>query len=185
MSVFSNGWGAGLYFWWRSANSVRIPNLPFPRCELSLLPITPEGQPWDLLPLAEALGPRLGFVPHVEPVPLALPQAALGVRGKFDAVALARMMVRRSSEHLAVIGIVPEHLYSSARPDLPYAMGAREHNGAVISARYLEGERLEKMILRYIGEMVYGLPRSDDPGCLLYKDLTQPEQFDVMEYRFS
>lgn len=176
--------GAGLLFWWKTANSPRIPNLPFPQAELLLVPITPEGEPWDLVPLAQCLAPRLGWVPHVDATPLALPHAALGHRGKYDAVALARMMSRRSSENLAVIGLVPENLYSSARRDLPFAMGAREHNGAVISARFLEGERLEKMILRYIGEMVFKLPRSDEPTSLLYRDLTQPEQLDDMDWRY-
>lgn len=176
---------AGGYYWWRTVNDPRIPNLPPPARRLLLLPIIEEGAVWDLTPLAHRLAPRLGFVPDIEVMPLVLPQAAFDTRrSKYDAAALARMMTRRCSPELAVIGLVGAHLYSSVRPDLPFAMGAREGLGAVISAHYLKEERLEKMILRYAGEMVFGLARSEEPTSLLFRELTQPEELDLMAWRY-
>ena len=73
-----------------------------------------------------------------------------------------------------------------------YAFGlrAKDHLAVVSTARMSEFfhsremRRLEKMVTRDIGILYFGLPLSDDPGSVLYRDIGGPDDLDNMSEDF-
>ncbi len=182
------GIGLSLAFSTRS-----LPGLGPPRRGLLVLPLIEQQEAPSAMAgwLAEQIEGELAFEVEIAD-PLKLPTTALNTkRGQYDAVALAQMLAREARQERAVLGILEFDLFSPERTDLPFALGARYGLAGVISVfRMAEGqpekapERLKKMALRYAGEMCCEVGRSSDPTSLVYNRLKDPQQLDLMEFRF-
>lgn len=97
----------------------------------------------------------------------------------------------------AVLAVTSKDLYTSAKPEWRYCFGTHGPNHtAVISsvrmgARFQKSlfptkraeDRFRKLLLRYVLEMAYEVPRNDDPKSLLYSRVLAPRDLSAMEYR--
>ena len=91
-----------------------------------------------------------------------------------------------------VIGLTSTDLYIAGVSSWRYAFGlrAKDHLAVVSTARMSEFfhsremRRLEKMVTRDIGILYFGLPLSDDPGSVLYRDIGGPDDLDNMSEDF-
>jgi predicted Zn-dependent protease len=89
-----------------------------------------------------------------------------------------------------VIGLVTEDVYTRARTDWDWSFGVRsEGRFAVVSTARMtaqfelrgverERSRLRKMVTRDIGILYYGLPFSENPESVLYRDLLGVDDLD-------
>lgn len=89
-----------------------------------------------------------------------------------------------------VIGLVTEDVYTRARGDWDWSFGVRsEGRFAVVSTARMtaqfelrgverERSRLRKMVTRDIGILYYGLPFSENPKSVLYRDLLGVDDLD-------
>lgn len=90
-----------------------------------------------------------------------------------------------------VIALVDRDMYI-ADSTWRYAYGLRDkgHLAVVSTARLDDGfpgkkmERLQKMVTKNIGLLAFGLPQSDDPKSVLYKDILGPVDLDRMSEDF-
>lgn len=110
------------------------------------------------------------------------PSAFDARRRQFGAERLVLGMVRNggfTDDRILVIGLTTQDLYIESMT-WRYAFGMRQSNGvALISTarihRPLEldgGQALfRKLVVRYVGFLLYGLPESSDRGDILYRDL--------------
>jgi predicted Zn-dependent protease len=94
-----------------------------------------------------------------------------------------------------LIGLVSDDLYIRDRPDWEWAFGLRleDRFGVVSTARMrgafafsdrIEMVRLRKMVTRDIGLMYYGLPISDNPRSVLFRDLDGVGDLDSLSEDF-
>lgn len=99
-------------------------------------------------------------------------------------------------DNQVVIGVVDRDMYVRTRPEWRFAFGEWALNVGVISTgrmgssfdwfdHAVERARLRKMVTRYIGFMLYGLPESADRGSVLYQPLLSRDDLDLMgeDYR--
>jgi predicted Zn-dependent protease len=95
-----------------------------------------------------------------------------------------------------VIGVTAEDMYVRFRSDWRFAFGVIQGNVGVISTgrmgssfdwfdHAVERRRLRKMVTRYIGFLLYGLPESADRSSVLYQPLLSLGDLDAMgeDYR--
>ncbi len=90
-----------------------------------------------------------------------------------------------------VIGLVSDDMYIAAESwRYAYGLRAQGHLAVVSTARLSDGlgsdkmRRLQKMITKDIGILYFGLPLSDDPGSVLYRDVGGPTDLDRMSEDF-
>ncbi len=149
----------------------------------------------DMLGLAGFYGARYGLpIAVIDPIPIpndVLDRSRRQLIGE-DLIAYLRAAAPMAVfENQVVIGVVAEDLYVRARPDWRFAFGAIRGNVAVISTarmvapfdlldRALERARMRKMVTRYIGYMLYGLPESADRHSVLYDPLLSRDDLDAM-----
>lgn len=182
----------GLYYLTREASEV-LPNLPAPSAHLAVTTLVREGEEASELGAwtATEIHRYTGLEVEVRPS-LKLPAGALHVaRGQYDAVHLARILEGHCGPGEVLLGLTEYDLFSSDRPNLSFALGGRLAHTGVVSVCRMGGAdpeetllRFKKMALRYVGEMVFKLPRSADPASMLYGELQRPSDFDRMELRF-
>jgi hypothetical protein len=92
-----------------------------------------------------------------------------------------------------VIGLTSADMYVGAE-SWRYAYGLRAQGHlAIVSTGRMDAYwadharlmgRLEKMVTRDIGVLYFGLPLSDDPGSVLYRDIGGPDDLDRMSEDF-
>jgi hypothetical protein len=90
-----------------------------------------------------------------------------------------------------VIGLTSDDMYIASE-DWRYAYGLRAQNHlAIVSAARLDDflgrermRRLQKMVTKNIGILYFGLPVSDDPGSVLYRNVLGPTDLDRMSEDF-
>ena len=90
-----------------------------------------------------------------------------------------------------VIGLVEDDMYIAAE-SWRYAYGLRAQGHlAVVSTKHLgdglggdKMRRLQKMVTKDIGILYFGLPQSDDPGSVLYRNVGGPTDLDRMSEEF-
>lgn len=92
-----------------------------------------------------------------------------------------------------VIGLTDVDMYIAAR-DWNYAYGLRSGGTfAVVSAARMNAgfadearqqQRLRKMVTKNVGILYYGLPVSDDPRSVLYRDILGPQDLDYASEDF-
>jgi YD repeat-containing protein len=147
--------------------------------------------------LPEFYRKRYGIhVEVVDPIPLE-PGTRNNVRGQLIFDELYKLMQRRlprlaKNKSAFLIGVTDEDMYIRD-PDWPFAYTAYNRFmrvGVVSSARFmpkpLHGNeallraRIRKMVSRTIGFVVFGLPRSDDPSSVMYRDLYGSSSADLM-----
>lgn len=119
------------------------------------------------------------------------PEAYDAERDQYIAEALIRSIGERHDiavdPDAVVIALTNADIYIAGQ-DWTYAYGLRAdgHLAIVSSARMnaffaddnLEKQRLRKMVTKNIGVLYYGLPVSDDPGSVLYRDILGPQDLD-------
>jgi predicted Zn-dependent protease len=102
--------------------------------------------------------------------------------------------VARDSDAV-LIGLTSEDLYIRDRPDWKWAFGLRlEDRFGVVSTARMQGAfafadeiemvRLRKMVTRDIGLMYYGLPVSDSPRSVLFRDIDGVGDLDSLSEDF-
>ena len=90
-----------------------------------------------------------------------------------------------------VIALVRDDMYIASK-DWQYAYGLRTRGHlAIVSTAHLDDgllgdktQRLQKMITKDIGILYFGLPQSDDPKSVLYRDVGGPMDLDRMSEDF-
>ena len=138
----------------------------------------------------EKFGMTIGILP-----PLALPREAYDARRRqviaervLDAVSAGH---RQAADPAAVvIALVDRDMYI-ADSTWKYAYGLRieGHLAVVSTARLNDGrgdkmDRLQKMVTKNIGILYFGLPQSDDPRSVLYRNVLGPTDLDRMSEDF-
>ncbi len=122
------------------------------------------------------------------PVPIG-PAATDAGRGQLVAERLVESIAAVHPESQArtlVIGLTTEDMYIAGIPEWRFAFGIRNRGGvAVVSSARMTGllpggewDRLRKMVTRDIGFNCYGLPASDDPGDILYRNILGLQDLD-------
>ena len=124
-----------------------------------------------------------------------------GDRHQLDGIAVIKQ-IRRSSpvwtSRAVVIAVTHADLFSSEAPGDRFSFGVRANAGyAVISTARLDPRnygqaadpallerRLEKMILRYLGELYFGLPRNGNEKSLLRAAIRSLDDVDEMTRDF-
>lgn len=158
-------------------------DLPEPQFKIALADLHLPGGDGALAgPAAMEVERYTGVAPLVMP-PVALPEAAYdSERRQYDAD--RALLALPSKEGYLVLGLTPVDTYTSGKPEWAYCFGIRRGNRALISqARTRGGTRFHKMVLRYVLEGAYGLPRNDDPRSLLFRTVLGPADLDRMEMR--
>ena len=101
------------------------------------------------------------------------------------------------SKEGATLAVTRDDLYLSSKPEWRYCFGTHgPKQTAILSSVRMGGrfqeeifpnakakDRFRKMLLRYVLEMTYDLPRNNDPKSLLYNRVLGPRDLDAMEYR--
>jgi predicted Zn-dependent protease len=90
-----------------------------------------------------------------------------------------------------VIGLTTEDTYIASSTGT-YTYGLRQDHLAVVSTAHFDDgfihgdpmRRLQKVVTKDIGILFYGLPLSDDPGSVLYRDVGGPGDLDRMSEDF-
>ena len=155
----------------------------------------------DLIELAQFYGARyelpVAVVPAV-PIPTAAFDPARGQLIGEELIVGLRIAVPQAAfvDNQVVIGVVDRDMYVRMRPEWRFAYGEWALNIGVISTgrmgssfdwfdHAVERARLRKMVTRYIGFMLYGLPESADRGSVLYQPLLSRDDLDLMgeDYR--
>ena len=106
-----------------------------------------------------------------------------------DAVAATyRQAADRGS---VVIALVDRDMYiADSTWQFAYGLRANGHLAVVSTAHLDDGllgnktQRLQKMVTKDIGILYFGLPQSDDPKSVLYKDVLGPQDLDRMSEDF-
>lgn len=168
--------------WMRAPSPSSLPDLSAPRASLHLVPgvgvsVT---EMEELKGTVERYTGREAFLDKS----ITLPRTAFKQeRGQYDSEQLHSVIPSAAGEYW--LAVVKEDLYTSQIPDWRYCYGIQLHHGGVLStARLVAPERLQKMVLRYVLEGVYGLKRvDDDHGSLLYSRILGPDDVDRMEFR--
>jgi len=90
-----------------------------------------------------------------------------------------------------VIALVSDDMYIAAESwRYAYGLRAQGHLAVVSTARLSDGlgsdkvRRLQKMVTKDIGLLYFGLPLSDDPASVLYRDVGGPTDLDRMSEDF-
>jgi predicted Zn-dependent protease len=136
----------------------------------------------------EKFGLEIGVLPtvHVSADAFDRTREQLVAEGVIDALSRTDAAVKDPSA--IVIGLVRADMYIAGR-DWRYAYSLRgDDRYAVIStARMGDGlfvdaarrlRRIQKMVTKNLGILYYGLPQSDDPGSVLYRNILGPTDLD-------
>ena len=139
----------------------------------------------------EKFGMAIGILPALVLPPEAFDAARRQVIAErvLDAVGAGHKMA--ADPAAVVIALVSEDMYIAAQA-WRYAYGLRSqgHLAVVSTARLSDGlgsdkvRRLQKMVTKDIGVLYFGLPQSDDPGSVLYRDVRGPADLDRMSEDF-
>lgn len=139
----------------------------------------------------EKFGMAIGILPALVLPPEAFDAARRQVIAErvIDAIAAGHKMA--ADPAAVVIALVSEDMYIAAQA-WRYAYGLRSqgHLAVVSTARLSDGlgsdkmRRLQKMVTKDIGVLYFGLPQSDDPGSVLYRDVGGPADLDRMSEDF-
>ena len=139
----------------------------------------------------EKFGMAIGILPS-----LALPRKAYDTDRRqviaervLDAVAATYRQAADPGS--VVIALVDRDMYIAASTwRFAYGLRAKGHLAVVSTARLDDGllgdktQRLQKMVTKDIGILYFGLPQSDDPRSVLYKDVLGPADLDRMSEDF-
>jgi predicted Zn-dependent protease len=139
----------------------------------------------------EKFGMRIGVLPV-----LAVPPAAWDATRRqviaeriIDAIGAGHRVA--ANPGAIVIGLVSDNMYIAAETwDYAYGLRLQGHLAVVSTARLgdLLGSdrmrRLQKMVTKDIGILYFGLPQSDDPGSVLYRNVNGPGDLDRMSEDF-
>jgi len=142
---------------------------------------------------------REKFGVTIEVLPsIAVPDAARDAgRGQLIAERLidtiAATDVVAADPDAVVIGLTDGDMYIAAQ-DWTYAYGLRSRNRfAVVSTARMDAgfaneerqqQRMRKMVTKNLGILYYGLPVSDDPRSVLYRDILGPQDLDYASEDF-
>lgn len=138
---------------------------------------------------ADMLNREVGLQVSVRAEPLTIPGNVFHPQTRqADAVALVEALEPLVTADCAVLGFTDYDLHSPMRRDLPFAMGARKGLAGLISTYRMQDklraqntlDRLHKMLVRYVLEIVCDASRDHNPQSLLYEHLHRPEQLDIM-----
>ena len=176
-----------------------VPERPFGH-EITLVPIGDVSEA-DMIELAHFYGARYDLPVKVMPA-VPIPTAAFDpARGQLigeELIVGLRIAVPQAAfvDNQVVIGVVDRDMYVRTRPEWRFAFGEWALNIGVISTgrmgssidwfdHAVERARLRKMVTRYIGFMLYGLPESTDRSSVLYQPLLSRDDLDLMgeDYR--
>ncbi len=163
-----------------------LPGLPTPRFGVAICPlgrdvVLPEAEITEFL--QQTVGQTPVFLPAVD-----LPEEALDARrGQWDCERLLGHVPVR--EGYVTVAIASQDVFTSAVQDWRWCFGSRSERTAVLSTwrMGLPGEavsqRRNKMTLRYVLEMAYGLPRNERQGSILYRSIGSARDLDNLEFR--
>ena len=139
----------------------------------------------------EKFGMAIGILPS-----LALPREAYDTNRRqvvaervLDAVAAT---YAQAADPASVVIVLVDHDMYIADSTWTFAYGLRSKGHlAVVSTAHLDDgllgnkrQRLQKMVTKDIGILYFGLPQSDDPKSVLYKDVLGPVDLDGMSEEF-
>ncbi len=139
----------------------------------------------------EKFGMAIGILPS-----LALPRTAYDTARRqvvaervLDAVAATYRQA--ADPRSVVIVLVDRDMYiADSTWRFAYGLRAKGHLAVVSTAHLDDGllgnktQRLQKMVTKDIGILYFGLPQSDDPKSVLYKDVLGPMDLDRMSEDF-
>jgi len=138
----------------------------------------------------DKFGMSIGVLPRIE-----IPTSARD-RAR-DQVVAERLMDTVAAQSIAanpsvvVIGLVRDDMYTTSEDwRYTYSLRAAGHLAVVSTARLSDGlladpmRRLQKLVTKSIGLMYFGLPLSDDPGSVLYRNILGPRDLDRMSEEF-
>jgi predicted Zn-dependent protease len=194
-------------WWWQPATQEAQPptelteprditqNLPAPQKELVLVYFQPEDQElveWSAQQIEAWTGATVAKITRLDDLPASYDDG----RTQYDADKLSGDLSSLTLQpNQVVLAITSVDTFLSSKPEWRYCFGTRGRNGAVLSSARMgprfngqlptveSKERYRKMLLRYVLELVYQVPRNDDPGSLLYRSVLAPRDLTTMEYR--
>jgi len=176
----------------RPASPMAVPPLP-PTRSVSFLPIGDFPNSYVEALVAHYLdkfGMSIGVMPPIEIPSSARDQA----RGQVVAERLMGAIAAQSiatNPSVVVVGLVRDDMYTTSQDwQYTYSLRAAGHLSVVSTARLSDGlmgdpmRRLQKLVTKNIGLMYFGLPLSDDPGSVLYRNILGPRDLDRMSEDF-
>jgi hypothetical protein len=138
----------------------------------------------------DKFGMSIGVMP-----PMHIPTAARDqARGQVIAEQLLGTIAAlplATNQSIIVIGLLKDDMYTTSQDwRYTYSLRAAGHLAVVSTARLDDGlmanpiRRLQKLVTKSIGLMYFGLPLSDDPGSVLYRNILGPQDLDRMSEEF-
>lgn len=180
----------------KDTESTKKLTLPAPKHKLVLVNFGTPASP-NLDKLADLIEKHTGVRPEVggslSLEPAAMSKCYNSTRDQWDVEQVLDLLPTYDGK--VVLAIHNESLFNSSIPSWRYCFGTHRDRSGIISSyqmRERPGEpfdnaqprlRLNKMVLRYVLEMVYELPRVEDPRSLLHNSIMGPADLDRMEYR--
>jgi predicted Zn-dependent protease len=153
----------------------------------------------DAEKLARYFGRRLSVRTGVLPS-AALPRSAFNrARRQYVAQKLITVLHRPIGDSRVVIGLTLEDIYTLDRPDWRFAFSIRSPAGFAIVSRArmdpdllgldpdpaLRMRRLQKMVMKTIGVLAFGLSQSPNPRSALYDSILGVDDLDYMTQDFQ
>jgi predicted Zn-dependent protease len=115
-------------------------------------------------------------------------------RGQWDCERLVEALPRQ--EGYVTLGVISEDVFTSAVSEWKWCFGIRKDPVAVMSTFRMDpaafggppdpalaARRRDKMMMRYVLELAYGLERNLNRESLLYHKVGSTKSLDLMEYR--
>jgi hypothetical protein len=139
----------------------------------------------------EKFGLTIGVLPSMAVPDAAVDPARKQVIAERLIEAIATTTPTAADPAAVVIGLTSDDMYIASESwGYAYGLRAQGRLAIVSSARLddfwgsLKMRRLQKMITKDIGLLYFGLPLSDDPASVLYRDVGGPTDLDQMSEDF-